>query len=76
MVYLLSGLSEAFLDDYHHALLGVSALKDDVAIVIDRKAELLESNVARLKQLTGRDMITARFLHENEIKFYPPSSRW
>lgn len=28
-------------------------------------------NVARLKQLTGRDMITARFLHENEIQFYP-----
>lgn len=28
-------------------------------------------NVARLKQLTGRDMVTARFLHENEIQFYP-----
>lgn len=28
-------------------------------------------NVARLKQLTGRDMITARFLHENEFQFYP-----
>ena len=28
-------------------------------------------NVARLKQLTGRDMVTARFLHENEIQFRP-----
>lgn len=28
-------------------------------------------NAARLKQLTGRDMITARFLNENEFQFYP-----
>lgn len=28
-------------------------------------------NAARLKQLTGRDMTTARFLHESEIQFYP-----
>ena len=28
-------------------------------------------NVAQLKNLTGRDMVTARFLNENDFQFYP-----
>ncbi len=58
-------------DDASRPSSDVARLAGKRFVVTSEPPKNMLFNVARLKQLTGRDMITARFLHENEIQFYP-----
>ena len=58
-------------DDASRPSSDVARLASKRFVVTSEPPKNMLFNVARLKQLTGRDMITARFLHENEIQFYP-----
>ena len=58
-------------DDASRPSSDVARLAGKRFVVTSEPPKNMLFNVARLKQLTGRDMITARYLHENEFQFYP-----
>lgn len=73
--YSCSCNPEAFavkkFDDASRPSSDVARLAGKRFVVTSEPPKNMLFNVARLKQLTGRDMIAARFLHENEIQLYP-----
>ena len=73
--YACSSPPETFatkrFDDASRPSSDVARLAGRRLVVTSEPPKAMLFNVARLKQLTGRDLITARFLHENEFSFYP-----
>lgn len=57
-------------DDASRPSSDIARLAGKRFVVTSEPPKSMLLNVARLKQLTERDMITARSLHENEIQFY------